>query len=73
MAAGRWSSKTMGMRAGLLRGSIYWVLLFWGRFLVAKALSQIKRNTHRLVQGLSPRPLHGGFGLGTQPAGDSCY
>ena len=32
-------------RSGWLRGSIYWVLLFWDRFSVSKPLSQIHRST----------------------------
>ena len=46
-----------------LRGSIYWVLLVSGRFSVSKPLSQIHRSTLCLLQGLSPRPSLGGFGL----------
>ena len=46
-----------------MRGSIYWVLLFRGRFFATKPLSQIQRSTLWLLQGLSPRPSFGGFGL----------
>ena len=44
-------------------GSIYWVLLVSGRVSVPKPLSQIHRSTLCLLQGLSPRPSFGGFGL----------
>ena len=63
LATRRWSSKTMRIRSGLLCGSIYWVLLVSMRFSVPKPLSQIRRSTLWLLQGLSPRPSLGGFGL----------
>ena len=63
LATRRWSSKTMRMRSGLFGGSIYWVLLVSGRVSVPKPLSQIQRSTLCLLQGLSPRPSLGGFGL----------
>ena len=53
----------MRMRSGLFGGSIYWVLLVSGRVSVPKPLSQIQRSTLCLLQGLSPRPSLGGFGL----------
>ena len=34
-----------------------------GRASVPKPLSQIQRSTRWLLQGLSPRPSFGGFGL----------
>ena len=37
--------------------------MFWGRFAVTKPLSQIHGGTLSLLQGLSPRPSFGGFGL----------
>ena len=39
------------------------MLLLSGRVSVPKPLSQIQRSTLRLLQGLSPRPSIGGFGL----------
>ena len=63
LATRRWSSNAIWMRSGWLRGSIYWVLLVSGRFSVSKPLSQIQRSTLCLLQGLSPRPSLGGFGL----------
>ena len=63
MATRRWSSKRMRIRSGLFCGSIYWVLLVSGRVSVPKPLSQIQRSTRCLLQGLSPRPSFGGFGL----------
>ena len=39
------------------------MLLFRGRFFATKPLSQIQRSTLWLLQGLSPRPSFGGFGL----------
>ena len=53
----------MWIRAGLFCGSIYWVLPVSGWFSVPKPLSQIQRTTLRLLQGLSPRPSLGGFGV----------
>ena len=38
LATKRWSSKAIWMRSGWLRGSIYWVLLVWGRFGVTKTI-----------------------------------
>ena len=63
MATRRWSSKRMRIRSGLFCGSIYWVLLVSVRVSVPKPLSQIQRSTRWLLQGLSPRPSFGGFGL----------
>ena len=63
MATRRWSSKRMRIRSGLFCGSIYWVLLVSGRVSVPKPLSQIQRSTRWLLQGLSPKPSFGGFGL----------
>ena len=63
MATRRWSSKRMRIRSGLFCGSIYWVLLVSGRVSVPKPLSQIQSSTRWLLQGLSPRPSFGGFGL----------
>ena len=48
---------------GVVRGSIYWVLLVSERFSVQKPLSQIQRSTLWLLQGLSQRPSFGGFGV----------
>ena len=42
--------------------------MFWGRFAVTKPLSQIHGGTLSLLQGLSPRPSFGGFGLRREPA-----
>ena len=39
------------------------MLLLWDCFAVTKPLSQIQRSTLWLLQGLSPRPPFGGFGL----------
>ena len=55
--------KTIRIRSGLFCGSIYRVLLLWDSFAVTKPLSQIQRSTLWLLQGLSPRPPLGGFGL----------
>ena len=63
MATKRWSSKTMRIRPGWLRGSIYWVLLFWGRFAITKPLSQIQRSTFSTFQMASYTHSFGGFGL----------
>ena len=63
LATRRWSSKRMRIRSGLFCGSSYWVLLVSGRVSVPKPLSQIQRSTRWLLQGLSPRPSFGGFGL----------
>ena len=43
--------------------SCYWVLLFWGRFLVSKPLSQIQRSTFLPFQEASHTPSFGGLGL----------
>ena len=51
------------MRSGWLRGSIYWVLLFWGRFFVAKPLSQKRRSTSLPLQDANATPSFGGFRL----------
>ena len=59
----RWSSKAIWMRSGWLRGSIYWVLLFWDRFSVSKPLSQIQWRTLLFLQQASHTPSIGGFGL----------
>ena len=52
---------------GLLRGSIYWVLLLWHCFAVTKPLSQIQKSTLWPLQDANPTPSLGGFGL----SGDS--
>ena len=48
------------------RGSIYWVLLFWGRFSVSKPLSQKHGSTFLPLQDADPTPSFGGFGLRTR-------
>ena len=45
LATKRRSSKVIWIRSGWLRGSIYWVLLFRGRFFATKPLSQKHRST----------------------------
>ena len=45
------------------RGSIYWALLFWGRFSVSKPLSQKHGSTFLPLQNVDPTPSFGGFGL----------
>ena len=51
------------IRSGWLRGSIYWVLLFRGRFFATKPLSQKHRSTFLPPQDANPTPSFGGFGL----------
>ena len=63
LATRRWSSKTMRIRSGWLRGSIYRVFLFWGRFFIAKPLSQIQRSTLLPPQDAKLTPSIGGFGI----------
>ena len=63
MATRRWSSKTMRIRLGWLRGSINRVLLFRGRLFIAKPLSQIQRSTLCPLQGANLTPSIDGFGL----------
>ena len=46
-----------------MRGSIYWVLLFQGRFFATKPLSQIQKSTLWPLQDANPTPSLGGFGL----------
>ena len=48
---------------GVVRGSIYWVLLFWGRFSVSKPLSQKHGSTFLPLQDADPTPSFGGFGV----------
>ena len=68
----RRSSKVIWTRSGWWRGSIYWVLLVSGRLSVTKPLFQIQRSTLWLLQGLSPRPSFGGFGLRMGGGGAGC-
>ena len=63
LATRRGSSNAIWMRSGWLRGSIYWVLLFRGRFFATKPLSQIHRSTLWPLQDTAPTPSFGGFGL----------
>ena len=53
----------MRMRSGWWRGSIYWVLLFWGQFSVSKPLSQKHGSTFLPLQDADPTPSFGGFGV----------
>ena len=53
--AARHRSAKVICRSGWLRGSIYWVLLFRGRFFATKPLSQIQRSTLWLL-GPQGRP-----------------
>ena len=69
LATKRWSSKVIWIRSGWLRGSIYWVLLFRGRFSVAKPLSRIQRSTFLPLQDANLTPSLGGFGLSLDPDG----
>ena len=64
MATSRWSSKTMRIRSGWLRGSIYWVLLFRDCFAATKPLSQIQRSTLWPLQDATKRPPSVDSGLG---------
>ena len=48
---------------GGLRGSINWVLLFWGRFFIAKSLSQIQKSTFLQIQDANLTPSIDGFGI----------
>ena len=59
----------MRMRSGWWRGSICWVLLFWGRFSVSKPLSQKHGSTFLPLQVADPTPSFGGFGLRWRPYG----
>ena len=63
LATKRRSSKVIWIRSGGLRGSIYWVLLFRGRFFATKPLSQKHRSTFLPPQDANPTPSFGGFGL----------
>ena len=63
LATKRRSSKVIWIRSGWLRGSIYWVLLFQGRFFATKPLSQKHRSTFLPLQDANPTPSFGGFGL----------
>ena len=63
LATKRRSSKVIWIRSGWLRGSIYWVLLFRGRFFATKPLSQKHRSTFLPLQDANPTPSFGGFGL----------
>ena len=63
LATKRRSSKVIWIRSGWLRGSIYWVLLFRGRFFATKPLSQKHRSTFLPPQDANPTPSFGGFGL----------
>ena len=56
-------AKVIWIRSGWLRGSIYWVLLFRGRFFATKPLSQKHRSTFLPLQDANPTPSFGGFGL----------
>ena len=67
MATKRRSSKVIWIRSGWLRGSIYWVLLFRGRFFATKPLSQKHRSTFLPPQDANPTPSFGGFGLRRLP------
>ena len=63
LATRRWSSKTKVMRSESLRGSIYWVLLVWGRFGVSKAIIPEARE-HFLTPSTRPSThLFGGLRL----------
>ena len=55
--------EAMQMRSGWRRGSIYWVLLFWGWFAVTKPFSQIQRSTRWLLQDADPTSSFGGLGF----------
>ena len=59
----RWSSKVIWMPSGWLRGSIYWVLLFWDCFADTKPLSQIQKSTLLFLQKASHKRPFGGFGF----------
>ena len=50
-------------QSGCCVGSIYWVLLLWDCFAVAKPLSQIQRSTLWPLQDANQTPSLGGFGL----------
>ena len=63
LATKRRSSKVIWIRSGWLRGSIYWVLLFRGRFFATKPLSQKHRSTFLPPQDANPTPSFGGFGM----------
>ena len=63
LATKRRSSKVIWIRSGWLRGSIYWVLLFRGRFFATKPLSQKHRSTFLPLQDANPTPSFGGFGI----------
>ena len=68
LATKRRSSKVIWIRSGWLRGSIYWVLLFWDRFFATKPLSQKHRSTFLPPQDANPTPSFGGFGLNRHPS-----
>ena len=63
LATKRRSSKVIWIRSGWLRGSIYSVLLFRGRFFATKPLSQKHRSTFLPPQDANPTPSFGGFGF----------
>ena len=55
--------KGYAIRSGLFCGSICWVLLVSGRVLFQNHYPRFRGNPLRFLQGLSPRPSFGGFGL----------
>ena len=57
LATKRRSSKVIWIRSGWLRGSIYWVLLFRGRFFATKPLSQKHSSTFLPPQDANPNAL----------------
>ena len=58
-----WSSKALRIRSGWLRGSIYWVLLVWGRFRGSKTIIP-EAPTHFLTPSARrDKHLFGGLGL----------
>ena len=51
------------MPSGWLRGSIYWVLLFWDRFSVSKTIISEAQEHFLVSAGPRHTPSFGGLGL----------
>ena len=67
LATRRWSSKAAWMRSGWMRGSIFGVLLVWGRFYVAETI--IPEAQEDFLTPSAPRHTHLFGGLGVNNKG----
>ena len=63
MSTRRWSSKEIWMWSGWLRGSIYWVLLVWGRFCVWETIISVAQEHFLTPSARRDTHLFGGLGL----------